>query len=84
MKRISQLNPRLQTKQVTPEFIVYIVETIARPVAPRQIILFGSHAQGEAAQTAWTSSLSRIVRCRTVKCGGRLNICCEGGGTAWI
>lgn len=40
----------MQTKQVTPELIAYVVEKIARGVAPRRIILFGSHARGEAAQ----------------------------------
>lgn len=54
MKRAShpKQDPRLQTKQVTPELITYIVEKIARGVAPRQIILFGSRARGEAAQTS--------------------------------
>jgi len=52
MKQASrpQQDPRLQTKQVTPELIAYVVEKIARGVAPRRIILFGSHARGEAAQ----------------------------------
>jgi predicted nucleotidyltransferase len=54
MKQVSQLqqDPRLQTKQVTPELIAYIVEKIVRGVAPQRIILFGSHARGEAAQTS--------------------------------
>jgi predicted nucleotidyltransferase len=43
---------RLQTRQVTPELISYIVDKIAQAVAPRQIILFGSHARGEAAGTS--------------------------------
>jgi predicted nucleotidyltransferase len=52
MKQASrpQQDPRLQTKQVTPELIAYVVEKIARGVAPQRIILFGSHARGEAAQ----------------------------------
>ena len=43
-----QRDARLQTKQVTPEFIAYITEKIALGVAPRRIILFGSHARSEA------------------------------------
>jgi predicted nucleotidyltransferase len=43
-----QRDARLQTRQVTPELIAYIVEKIARGIAPRQIILFGSHAREEA------------------------------------
>ena len=39
---------RLQTEQITPELITYIVEKIVRAVAPERIVLFGSHARGEA------------------------------------
>jgi uncharacterized protein len=54
MQQVSQLeqDPRLQTKQVTPELIAYIVQKIARAVAPQRIILFGSYARGEAARTS--------------------------------
>ena len=54
MQQVSQLeqDPRLQTKQVTPELIAYIVQKIARGVAPQRIILFGSYARGEAARTS--------------------------------
>jgi len=54
MKQVSQLeqDPRLQTKQVTPELIAYIVQKIAQGVAPQRIILFGSHARGEAIRTS--------------------------------
>jgi predicted nucleotidyltransferase len=45
-------DPRLQTGHVTSDLIAYIVEKIAREVAPRRIILFGSHARGEAAPTS--------------------------------
>jgi len=41
-------DPRLRTKQVTPELIAYIVAKIALEIAPRRIILFGSLARGEA------------------------------------
>ena len=50
MKQISQQDPRLQTKQVTPELISYIVEKIANSVAPQRIILFGSQAREESTQ----------------------------------
>jgi predicted nucleotidyltransferase len=43
-----QRDTRLQTDQVTPDLIFYIVDKIARAVAPQRIILFGSHARGEA------------------------------------
>lgn len=39
---------RLQTEQITPEIITYIVEKIVRSVAPERIVLFGSYARGEA------------------------------------
>ena len=39
----------LQTEQITPELIEYIVEKIVRVVSPDQIVLFGSHARGDAA-----------------------------------
>lgn len=50
MKQMSQpqQDPRLQTQQVTPDLIAYIVEKIARGVAPQRIILFGFYARGEA------------------------------------
>lgn len=47
-----QRDARLQTQQVTPELISYIITKIVRNVAPQQIILFGSHARGEAVQTS--------------------------------
>jgi len=47
-----QRDARLQTRQLTPELIAYIIEKIARDVAPQRIILFGSHARGEAADTS--------------------------------
>ena len=43
-----QRDARLQTRQVTPELIAYIVEKVVRNVAPQRIILFGSRARGEA------------------------------------
>ena len=47
-----QRDTRLQTRQLTPELIAYIIEKIARDVAPQRIILFGSHARGEATDTS--------------------------------
>ena len=41
---------RLQTKRVTPELIAYIVEKITREVSPQRIIMFGSHARGQAVE----------------------------------
>ena len=38
---------RLQTKQITPELIRYVVDKIVRGVAPQRIILFGSRTRGE-------------------------------------
>ncbi|GIK54552.1 MAG: nucleotidyltransferase domain-containing protein [Chloroflexi bacterium] len=43
---------RLQTHQITPELIAYIVKKIAQGVAPERIILFGSWARGEASDSS--------------------------------
>jgi len=43
---------RLQSQQLTPDLIAYIVEKIVRGVAPERIILFGSRARGEASATS--------------------------------
>jgi predicted nucleotidyltransferase len=47
-----QRDGRLRTKQVTPELLAYIVEKIAREVAPQRIILFGSRARGNASDSS--------------------------------
>ncbi len=47
-KEILKKDERLNTRQITPELINYIVEKIVREVAPVQIILFGSRARGSA------------------------------------
>ncbi len=47
-KEILKTDERLNTRQITPELINYIVEKIVREVAPVQIILFGSRARGSA------------------------------------
>lgn len=43
---------RLQTRRITPELVAYVVEVIVREVAPRQIIVFGSHARGAATEVS--------------------------------
>jgi predicted nucleotidyltransferase len=43
-----QLDKRLQTRLVSPELIDYIAEKIVREINPRQIVLFGSYARGQA------------------------------------
>jgi len=53
-----QRDERLRTEQITPELIAYIIDKIARGVAPRRIILFGSYARGE---TTNTSDLDLLV-----------------------
>ncbi len=47
-----QRDARLQTRQLTPELIDYIVDKIVRGIAPQRIILFGSRAQGKATDTS--------------------------------
>lgn len=44
----AEWDARLQTDEVTPELIAYIADKIARAVEPQRIILFGSHALGQA------------------------------------
>lgn len=40
-------DPKLNTSNVTPELIDYIVQKIVAHVAPRMIVVFGSHAGGQ-------------------------------------
>ncbi|HEY4689601.1 MAG TPA: nucleotidyltransferase domain-containing protein [Anaerolineae bacterium] len=47
-----QRDVRLRTRHITPELIRYIVDKIALDVAPQRIILFGSHARGEATDSS--------------------------------
>jgi predicted nucleotidyltransferase len=51
-KEAFQMDARLQTRQVSPDLIAYVVDKIVRGVAPQRIILFGSHARGEATTTS--------------------------------
>jgi len=39
---------RLETEVITPELISYITDKIVREINPKQIIMFGSRARGEA------------------------------------
>jgi predicted nucleotidyltransferase len=44
---VSEPDPRLRTRDITPDLVAYIVEKIVRAVAPQRIILFGSRSRGE-------------------------------------
>jgi predicted nucleotidyltransferase len=39
---------RLETEVITPELISYITDKIVREINPKQIIMFGSRARGDA------------------------------------
>jgi len=43
---------RLQTQRITADLIGYVVKKIVQEVAPERVILFGSHARGEAGQNS--------------------------------
>lgn len=45
---IDKQDALLQTERVTPALLTYIVEKIVREIEPKQIILFGSRARGDA------------------------------------
>ena len=47
-EEVIEQDERLNTRQVTPELIAYIVKKIVREIDPQKIILFGSRARGEA------------------------------------
>ena len=44
---IAEMDPRLQTEDITPDLIDYIVEKIVRKIRPEKIILYGSYARGD-------------------------------------
>jgi len=46
-KSVSERDPRLQTRDITPDLVAYIVEKIVHAVAPQRIILFGSRSRGQ-------------------------------------
>jgi predicted nucleotidyltransferase len=48
MDKNVELDPKLNTSQVTPDLITYITQKIVDRFDPYQIILFGSHARGDA------------------------------------
>ncbi|NUO82527.1 nucleotidyltransferase domain-containing protein [candidate division KSB1 bacterium] len=41
------LDPKLQTDEITPELIDYIVEKIVHEIQPEKIILYGSYTRGD-------------------------------------
>jgi len=43
-----EFDPKLNTDRITPELIAYITQKIVNQFHPYQIILFGSHARGDA------------------------------------
>lgn len=47
---VSQRDPRLGTRDITPDLVAYIVEKIVLAVAPQRIILFGSRSRGQETQ----------------------------------
>ncbi len=47
-EQVIEQDERLNTRQIKPELIAYIVEKIVREVAPQRVIMFGSRARGEA------------------------------------
>lgn len=42
------MDPRLDTREITPELLAYIVQKIVDAINPQKIILFGSRARGDA------------------------------------
>ncbi len=44
---VSEGDPRLRTRDITPDLVAYIVEKIVRAIAPQRIILFGSFSRGQ-------------------------------------
>lgn len=40
-------DPNLNTENITPELIRYVVQKIVQEVQPEKIILFGSYARGD-------------------------------------
>ncbi|GAB4400262.1 MAG: nucleotidyltransferase domain-containing protein [Anaerolineales bacterium] len=42
------MDPRLDTREITPDLLAYIVQKIVDAINPQKIILFGSRARGDA------------------------------------
>ena len=51
-KTIPQRDARLDSRDITPDLLAYVVEKIVLAVAPRQIILFGSRSRGQETQSS--------------------------------
>jgi len=51
-EQMIQSDPRLETLEVTPDILDYIVEKIVRAIDPRKIILFGSRSRGKETQSS--------------------------------
>jgi predicted nucleotidyltransferase len=49
---VSEPDPRLETRDITPDLVAYIVEKIVRVIAPQRIILFGSRSRGQETQSS--------------------------------
>ncbi len=47
-----QADPRLATRDVTPDLIAYVVEKIVHAISPCRIILFGSRSRGQATESS--------------------------------
>ncbi|MEA3349605.1 MAG: nucleotidyltransferase domain-containing protein [Chloroflexota bacterium] len=62
-----RMDPRLHTDRVTPVLLNYIVEKIIREIEPKQIILFGSRARGEALDSSDISNSRFVARSRLRK-----------------
>jgi len=63
---VSERDPRLQTREITPDLLAYIVEKIVHAIAPQRIILFGSRSRGRETEG---SDLDLFV----IQDGGRPN-----------
>jgi len=49
---VIQADPRLATREVTPDLIAYVVEKIVHGISPCKIILFGSRSRGLATESS--------------------------------
>jgi predicted nucleotidyltransferase len=49
---VAERDPRLQTREITPDLLAYIVEKIVRAIAPQRIILFGSRSRGQETESS--------------------------------
>jgi uncharacterized protein len=49
---VPERDVRLETPEITPELVAYVVAKIVRAVAPQRIILFGSRSRGQETQSS--------------------------------